>query len=671
MARRNTKSSSRKKAPREKASTGSGVPKSKSAKAKTSRKSGGSTKAKSSAKTAKKKSTFGKKRSAPSKSTKRAKKASSRKADTPDEPTLFDAVNDQPSAETPPELEPTKRPVPAGKGKRPRTPPRYASAEAMAKTQRNISVSEFFAKNRHLLGFDNPRKALLTTVKEAVDNALDACEEAGILPKITVRIEQLDETHFRVTVGDNGPGIVKQQIPNIFGKLLYGSKFHRLRMSRGQQGIGISAAGMYGLLTTGRPVVVTSRTSKRSSAHHYELKIDTQKNRPDIIRDEVVEWEAEHGTEVAIELEARYQKGKQSVDGYLEQTAIANPHVAFTYHSPDGRTEEYPAAIQELPAIPKEIKPHPHGVELGVLIKMIQDTKARSLQQFFTSEFSRISAKVAQDIITHAAKKDALAGETLTPKTYPSRVTAEMVKALYQAIQEVKILTPSTNCIVPIGEEQLIKGLQHVVGADFYTAVTRRPAVYRGNPFVIEASLAYGKPETREEKAERIEEEVEAELAGDDNGEDQSLARLMRFANRVPLQYQQGACAITKAVVGMNWRSYGLQQGRGALPGGDLVIVVHMGSVWVPFTSESKEAVAGYPEILKELRLALQECGRRLGSHIRKAHRIRQELKKRSYIERYIPAIGEALRDILDLKEKQVEGVCDNLKDVLERSRKM
>ena len=165
--------------------------------------------------------------------------------------------------------------------KRPRTK-RRATAQKLATGQRDISVSEFFAKNRHLLGFDSPRKALLTSVKEAVDNSLDACEEAGILPEIWVRIDQAGETgnRFAVSVQDNGPGIVRKQIPLIFGKLLYGSKFHRLRMSRGQQGIGISAAGMYGVLTTGKPVKIISKTSRKDPAHYYELRIDTKTNQP-------------------------------------------------------------------------------------------------------------------------------------------------------------------------------------------------------------------------------------------------------------------------------------------------------------------------------------------------------------------------------------------------------
>ena len=544
------------------------------------------------------------------------------------------------------------KPAPSPRPPKPSLAPAYETAESMARAQRTISVSEFFAKNRHLLGFDNPRKALLTTVKEAVDNALDACEEAGILPTVDIRIEQISETHFSVSVQDNGPGILRKQIPSIFGRLLYGSKFHRLRMSRGQQGIGISAAGMYGLLTTGRPVRITSRTGPRTKAHYYELQIDTRKNRPVIIRDDQVDWDAGHGTKVEIELEARYQRGRQGVEDYLRQTAIANPHVSFTYQAPDGQAERYKASTKLLPTVPKEVRPHPYGIELGVLLKMLNDSKARSTQQFLTQEFSRVSPRVAKEILEKAG---------LGARARPGRLNGEAAKRIYAAIQDAKIMAPATDCVVPIGAEALLRGLKHVVEADFYTAFSRSPAVYRGNPFVIEAAAAYGRPDTDEPPAGAVE-------AGEGNGQ---LARLIRFANRVPLQYQQGACAIHRAVVATNWKSYGVPQARGALPTGPLTVVVHMASVWVPFTSESKEAIAAYPEIMKEIRLALQVCGRKLAQHIRKAHRIRQELKKRSYIERYIPAIGEALRDILELKDRQVTIICNKLKDVLERSRKL
>ncbi len=534
----------------------------------------------------------------------------------------------------------------------------YATAESMASAQRSISVSEFFAKNRHLLGFDNPRKALLTTVKEAVDNSLDACEEAGICPEIHIRIEQIDDDHYRVTVTDNGPGIVKKQIPNIFGKLLYGSKFHRLRMSRGQQGIGISAAGMYGLLTTGKSVQIISRTSKRSQAHYYELQIDTKKNKPAIIEDRAIEWEHDHGTSVTIELEARYARGRQSVDDYLQQTAIANPHVTLTYLAPDGREDHYPASVHQLPPTPKEVRPHPEGVELGVLIKMMQETRAKTLASFLKDEFSRVSARVAGEIVDTAG---------LRPRTRPKRLDGEDAKKIFKAVQKVKIMAPATDSVVPIGEQQLIAGLKQVVDAAFYTSITRKPAVYRGNPFIIEAAVAYGKPEKKESDKETPGQQARKS----DDTDDGQVAKLIRFANRVPLQYQQSACATHRSVVGMNWRNYGLTQGRGAMPQGDLTVVLHMASVWVPFTSESKEAIASYPEIVKEIRLALQECGRKLGRHIKRNVRIRQELKKRSYIQKYIPAIGEALQDILDLNETQVDTACENLKGVLERSRKL
>lgn len=535
----------------------------------------------------------------------------------------------------------------------------YATAESMAKSQRNISVSEFFAKNRHLLGFDNPRKALLTTIKEAVDNALDACEEAGLAPRVEVWVEQLSETNFRVTIQDNGPGIVRQQIPNIFGRLLYGSKFHAMKMARGQQGIGISAAGMYGLLTTGRNILITSRTGPRKPAHHYELRIDTRNNKPDVIVDQAVEWDQPRGTKVAIELVAKYQKGRASVDEYLQQTAIANPHATLVYHAPDGREETYEASSEQLPLPAKSVKPHPYGVELGVLIKMLHDTRARTVQQFLTGEFSRVSPRVAKEILDSAK----LAGNAR-----PGRIARQEAHGLHEAMQTAKIMAPMTDSVAPIGEEQLLKGLAQVVKAEFYTAVSRSPAVYRGNPFIIEAALAYGKADEAAPAAEA--DEDEGLSAGDGEGP-QTLVKLIRFANRVPLLYQQSACSIYKAVVQTNWKSYGLSQSRGALPAAPATIVVHIASVWVPFTSESKEAVADYPEIAKEIRLALQECGRRLGQHVRRQVRQRDELKKRSYIEKYIPHIGIALRQILDLGERQEQAINANLRDILERSRKL
>jgi DNA topoisomerase VI subunit B len=545
----------------------------------------------------------------------------------------------------------TKVPAAVKKSKKSRVEVKHkgaeaATAESMAAKQREISISEFFAKNRHLLGFDNPRKALLTAVKEAVDNSLDACEDARILPELTIIIKPISDNKFVLTVKDNGPGIVKQQIPNIFAKLLYGSKFHSLKMSRGQQGIGISAAGMYGLLTTGEPVQIISRTNPKVKAFHCHVQIDTSKNEPQIILDEECDFDLPTGTSVTITLEGKYQKGKQSVDEYIFQTAIANPHAMIYYNAPDGATYNYTRQSNELPFAPLEIKPHPYGVELGLLFKMTQESKHKQLSAFLKNEFSRISSRVAQQICEKAG---------LPERIRPSRLNLKQVEKLHFAMNETKIMAPSTDCISPIGAEQLEAGLRAVVEADFYTACSRSPAVYRGNPFLVEAALAHG---IKGEEAE--------------NGSDKEpLMRLTRIANRVPLLYQQSACAIYKAVLEINWRNYSLSQSKGALPAGQVMLMIHFASVWVPFTSESKEAIAHYPEIIREIQLAVQECGRKLDGYLRKKKRIQQEMDKRRYITTYLPYIGEALQEILLLKQKQVDEVIDKLGKVLEKSRKI
>ncbi len=513
------------------------------------------------------------------------------------------------------------------------------TAVEMGARQREISVSEFFTKNRHLLGFDNPRKALLTCVKEAVDNALDACEEAGILPDVTVKLEVVSNgapvapsqaNRFRVTVTDNGPGIVRQQIPRIFAKLLYGSKFHRLRMSRGQQGIGISAAGMYGQLTTGKPVKIISRIGPKAAAHFFEVQIDTKKNEPLVHENKQIDWEQPRGTQVTLEVEGKYQKGRASVDEWLEQTSIANPHVKLVYKTPEGETKEYPRTYHELPPQPREIKPHPYGIEFGMLLKMLQDTKSHTVSGFLASDFCRVSDPLADEICKSAK---------ISPEDRPRELKGPVAETLYKTLQETKIMAPPTNCISPIGEKAILSGLYKQIKGEFYTAVSRPPAVYRGNPFIIEAGLAYG---NRPQDQNKPKQPAMPKAEGEHEEEDSELARVIRYANRVPLLYQQSACSTFKAVLSTGWKNYGLTQSRGALPGGPMVIFVHMASVWVPFTSESKEAIADYDEIQKEITLALRECGRRLGLFVRRRERAASEFRRRNIFELYIEEVVEA-----------------------------
>ncbi len=568
-----------------------------------------------------------------------------------------------------------------------------ASAESMAKLQREISVSEFFLKNRHLLGFDNPRKALLTAVKEAVDNSLDACDEAGILPEISVDIRQTGAKRFRVVVTDNGPGIVRNQVPKIFAKLLYGSKFHRLRMSRGQQGIGISAAGMYGQLTTGTATVIQSRIKHGKKAHAIEVQIDTRANKPTILKDEENDWtpqffpsgpegkprppvSARHGTSVSIEMEAAYIRGKLSVDEYLKQCAIVNPHLALHYRlqlsAPAPASDEdsdlparkaepaaarppeeqawitFARAATALPKQPVEIKPHPHGIELGMLMQMLKDTPGRTLKSALTHDFSRVSDRAAQEICRQAG---------LDPKARPAHIAHRESEALFKAINETKLMRPPTDCLSPIGEAAIMAGLKKEITADFYTAVTRGPEVYRGNPFQIEAGVAYVKPGA----------DAEAGGAREAPGAEEPV-RVLRFANKVPLLYMGGACAINKAIAGVNWKSYGLSQPRDSLPVGPLIVMVHMASVWVPFTSESKEAIAHYPEIIREITFALQECGRRLSVYLSRRRRQAELERKKNYIEMYLPHLALGLRQILDLDERQEKTIVGKLHRMLERT---
>jgi DNA topoisomerase-6 subunit B len=562
----------------------------------------------------------------------------------------------------------------------PKLPKRRATAEQMAQGQREISISEFFTKNRHLLGFDNPSKALLTTIKEAVDNSLDACEEAGILPEITIEVRDLawETTHgeltkgegrFVVAVEDNGPGIVKAQAPKIFGKLLYGSKFHRLKQSRGQQGIGISAAAMYAQLTTGSPIRVTTRTGKGKPAHFFEIQIDTRKNNPVVTEDrELAEWHQDHGTRVELEIVASWQQGQRYVNRYVEHTALANPHGTFHYLRPKQERLSFPRATQELPKEALEIKPHPHGVELGALMLMAAESKSHDVKGFLQAAFSRVSHTVADEILKRAALKGRVRPRNLAE----DRVLAEK---LHKAIANTKIMAPPTNCLSPIGDELMKRGLisflnvietegpddeeqldldqaakkkaskkekaakaeapvvpdappeegvEKIKGHNYFiSTVTRPPKVYRGNPFQVEVGLAYGGSWPADKTIE-----------------------LFRFANRVPLLFQRGACGVTEAIVKTDWRNYLLSQPRASLPVGPMALLVHIASVWVPFTSESKEAVAHYPEIIREIQLAAQECGRKLATHIRKKQHADYQLQRRGIFELYVEEVAQALHKI-------------------------
>jgi DNA topoisomerase-6 subunit B len=697
-----------------------------------------------------------------------------------------------------------------------------ATAEELAEGQRSISIAEFFEKNKQMLGFDSDAKALVTAVKEGVDNALDATEEAGILPDIYIEIEDQDD-YYRLVVEDNGPGITKEQVPKVFGKLLYGSRFHTREQHRGQQGIGISAAVLYAQLTSGKPAKITSKTENGDGARYFELTIDTDSNEPEIDVDQSATWERPHGTRIELEMEANMRARRQLHD-YVKYTAVVNPHARIEFHEP-GDSEKFERATEDLPPETEEIRPHPHGVELGTLLKMLSATDSYSISGFLQGEFTRVGAKTAggvcdnlrdrhfgremawrpaesheesvapaaqrsegggvagaaiepavrgavanksaeataafarrvadrigeRDRVAHATvaetvddvadgvedeydqtfgstvrekataaawnevieerradsyevvdeatttrKDDAVveglatrltekfdgqedarnrlthdelrdfvdraadateeyddatfgdtARENLTaafweqartvPDDVPKVTTVaderDTAAELLEAMRETDILSPPTDCLAPISEELVEAGLRKEYEADFYAAATRDAEVHGGDPFVVEAGVAYG---------------------GD--LEDDGEVEVLRFANRVPLVYQRGACATVDVVKEINWRNYGLDQPGGTgMPNGPAVLTVHVASTNVPFTSESKDAVANIPEIEDEIELALREAARELKSYLNKRRSLEKRRRKQNVIAEILPEMADKLTEVTGKEPLDIE----------------
>ncbi|MFA9416897.1 DNA topoisomerase VI subunit B [Natrinema sp. HArc-T2] len=693
-------------------------------------------------------------------------------------------------------------------------------AEELAESQQSISIAEFFEKNKHMLGFDSGARGLVTAVKEAVDNALDAAEEAGILPDIYVEIQEAGD-YYRLIVEDNGPGLTKESLPKVFGKLLYGSRFHAREQSRGQQGIGISAAVLYSQLTSGKPAKITSRTQGSDEAEYFELIVDTDNNEPEISVEETTTWDRPHGTRIELEMEANMRARGQLHD-YIKHTAVVNPHARLELREPQEHFK-FERATDQLPAETEEIRPHPHGVELGTVMKMLAATDSQTVSGFVQEEFTRVGKKTADSIIDafrdryygremrwrppasheeidiQAAVEDATAnkgpdattafadaiadavaaedriahhellvtvdsaaaavaddhgttfGDTVrenaveavwlelidaaeaddaSPSDGDSRLVVDLhdladdatstrkddetihafadrlagkfedleddrhrltraalrefvdraadlteeyddvsfgetarenvVEAVWgvmatvpddpplvrelngdrdatsdlvDAMRATDIMAPPTRCLSPISEELITAGLEKEFDADFYASATRDAGVSGGDPFIVEAGIAYG-----------------GDLPAEGTGE------VMRFANRVPLVYQRGACATTDVVKSIGWRNYGLDQpGGSGLPNGPVVIMVHVASTNVPFTSESKDAIANVPEIEDEIELAIREAARDLKSYLNKRRSMQKRRKKQNVLGKILPEMATKVAEVTGRDEPDID----------------
>jgi DNA topoisomerase-6 subunit B len=401
-------------------------------------------------------------------------------------------------------------------------------------------------------------------------------------------------------------------VPFVFGKLLYGSRFHQIRQTRGQQGIGISAAVLYAQLTSGVPTIVISRTGAKESAYKCEIQIKIETNEPDIISQQPYEWDRIHGTRVQIEFKST-MSAKKKLHEYLKYTSIVNPHARFRVEL-DEEAFTFDRVSHEIIACPVAIQPHPHGIEFGQLKRMAAGSD-RKLIDFLVEGFSRVGKKSAQEICDNAGLKNTIKAKALT---------AQELKALLISMQAAAIPAPlSTQCLSPIGEELIRRGLDKEFQMDFVAARTRPSSVFSGHSFVVEAAIGYG-----------------GKLPPEGN------AIILRFANRVPLMYQQGACAITSCISNVNWKLYNIsQQG---LPTGPILILVHVASTNVPFTSESKDAIASIPEIEKEIILALQDLGRDLKLFVSRRDKNKVAEDRARAVCAIIPEIAGKVSEIVE-----------------------
>ncbi len=591
----------------------------------------------------------------------------------------------------------------------------YDVAEEMGKKMKSVSVAEFFKKNKHLLGFDNPLKAMLVVIKEAVDNSLDATEEHSYelkrkgrdfkLPEIKVKIE--NEEHglviipknedipiadlvksdgswyvvlfgeriraskvednkkfykvdgrkiklvftsakkprvyvdgkradiqertlkYKVTIVDNGPGIVEKNIPNVFGKLLYGSKFHRLRQSRGQQGIGISSTVLYAQQTTGTPAIITSKTQSKEKAVKINLSIADQ-NEPIVHSKEYVnDFEYEHGTKIELVIEADYRRsGSKSVYEFIRRTSIVNPHVSFILKEPKKRSVVFKRTSNKLPEEPKEIKPHPHGLEFGQLKDLLKITNRSSVRSFLVKDLTRISNKKAKSVLKKV---------NVDSNANPKKLTNNEIEKLLRALHKANLQRPPTNCLSPISEKALRKSILSDTNAEFVAVSSRRPSVYKGIPFLVEAAIAYG-----------------GDLP-------KGSAQRLRYANKIPLLYDASGCATTKAIKEMNWKQYKVQNvSPTGYPIGPYIVLIHLASVWVPYTSEGKSAIANYPDIIKEMRLSIQDCARKLRKYLRAQLKERKKKKRINLFETYLPEFANSLAKLTEKEEKEIKEILEH-----------
>jgi len=481
------------------------------------------------------------------------------------------------------------------------------------------SVAEFFKKNKQMIGLYGKVRTLTMVIHEYVTNSLDACEEVSILPNIEVKIDELGEEYYEVTVTDNGPGISKENVGKAFGKLLAGTKFHRMMQSRGQQGIGAAGCTMLSQMTTGKPTkVITGRGNGKALS--LELTIDPKMNEAKMTNIKEIDKDF-RGTAVQAKFKGvLYRDSDQGALEYLRRTVIANPHAQISFRDPMGQKFTFKRTHNAVPEKPEEIKPHPKGTTVDDILSYCKMTKGRTVSTFLSNDFDRMGAKGIEEV-----KKRVHFDMNKDPKT----LTWEEAEEIVKAFKAIDFIAPTTDALRPISEDQIRKSLQSIVQPEFLTVLTRKPAVYAGGyPFQVEIAIAYGGSAGKKVN-------------------DQTQMEIMRFANRVPLLFDAGNCALTKAIQTVDWKRYDIKDVENA----PVTVFVNFISVHIPYTGAGKQAIADEEEVLEEIRLALMQTGRKAGIYIAHKRREAENQQKRIMFYKYIPEICRAFSTITKTNE--------------------
>ena len=515
----------------------------------------------------------------------------------------------------------------------------------MAKQITSSSTAEYFAKNLQQVGFSSPTKAVLTTLKEAVDNSLDACEESGILPDIVIKVNKVgagaskSSDLVEITVEDNGPGIDPDDLAKVYGEYLASSKFGRGRATRGQQGIGISAATTWAQLTNASGAKVTSKTKGMRKAIRATVDVDIKGNKGILKNKEMIDWDKPHGVKVEFRIDGRIQlNGDGGLLTYLEGTTLVNPHLKLSYKLVDADWVKIDRVSEVVPEIPAATLPHPHTMKLGEFITHAGLYGKVDFGKFLKTGFSRVQDSTLKDLVAAGISKSLMTQPT-------SKLTQDQLKNVFQIIQKTELQAPSTRSVLTIGEESLAKSILRLGDVDFFSVVARKPRIADYKPVVVEVALA---------------------RFLNRGGGDEPI-QLLRFANRVPLQFDKASCAITQAVETVNWRAYGLQQSKDSLPLGSFVFAVSVVSPFIKFKNASKETIDSSEELVEEIRRALMQAGQKLSRHIRKESKEADLERKIAHIEQFGPILIQYLGKITGAKDARKQKAEAGLRKLLGR----